>query len=540
MKFTKIIFVIVICIVGIVVYFYKLDSIPNGFYIDEALPGLSANSILHTGADEWGKAWPLVFRFYGSYNPPLFIYSVVLSIKLFGLSVFAVRFVSALCGFLTAVPMYLLVKDAKVFKTKHIAFIASFFFLLTPWLVLHSRVGYEVSMGLLLLSIGIYFLWRGRESAKYLVIAMLFLSLSTYAAYAERFIVPMLLTGFATVFRKSIFKKENRPFILQAFFVGLITQIPNLYLLTTPAFFPKSNLLATNFVFSQAAKSEGFLPASIAFVLSYAREVLSHFVVYFSPRSLFSLPDPDLQRSIPELSVFYSWMVVPYIVGFYLLYKNRKHNFAKYLSILLLVTPIPASITSDPFSTHRALPALVPLFLVIVWGIDEIISRIKGRIAFSVGLFVTGFSLFFLWRSYFVLLPHERAQYWGYGIDQIAQYAVTHPHEKIIIDQGRLKPIYAQLAFFMQYSPEEFQKSVPQDIKERYYNAVDFDSHFKFANVETRNINWESDPKGQFVLIGDSLSISTQQAKDHNLTQVLEIKDPMGEILFVGFKRNEK
>ena len=99
MRFTKIItiiFIFAILLVGIYVYFYKLGEIPKGFYIDEALPGYNAYSILKTGKDEYGKYLPLVFRFYGSYNPPLYTYFTVLSVKVFGLNIFSVRFVSAM------------------------------------------------------------------------------------------------------------------------------------------------------------------------------------------------------------------------------------------------------------------------------------------------------------------------------------------------------------------------------------------------------------------------------------------------------------
>src|SRR3990167_10691408 len=94
---------ILVFILGIFVYFYKLDKIPSGFYIDEALPGYNAYSILKTGKDEYGKFLPLLFRFYGSYNPPLYTYLTVFPIAAFGLSVFSVRFVSALAGLLSAI-----------------------------------------------------------------------------------------------------------------------------------------------------------------------------------------------------------------------------------------------------------------------------------------------------------------------------------------------------------------------------------------------------------------------------------------------------
>ena len=66
------------------IYFYKLNSIPNGFYVDEATVAYNAYSILLTGKDIFAQPYPLLFRLLGSYTPPLFIYISALAIKFFG------------------------------------------------------------------------------------------------------------------------------------------------------------------------------------------------------------------------------------------------------------------------------------------------------------------------------------------------------------------------------------------------------------------------------------------------------------------------
>src|SRR3989338_3778110 len=95
------IFLIILIVVGVVFFFYKLKTIPPGAYVDETLHGYSAYSILQTGKDEYGKAYPMVFRLYGSYNEPLYIYLTTLPIKFWDLNVFSVRFMAALSGFAT-------------------------------------------------------------------------------------------------------------------------------------------------------------------------------------------------------------------------------------------------------------------------------------------------------------------------------------------------------------------------------------------------------------------------------------------------------
>lgn len=530
---------VMIFILGIFIYFYKLDKIPSGFYIDEALPGYNAYSILKTGKDEYGKNLPVSFRFYGSYNPPLYTYLIVPSLVLFGLNIFAVRFPSALFGLSSAVVFYLMLKKSELIRNKLSLHVGFLLFLISPWNILYSRVGYEVSLGLLLFSIGVLALWLGLKKRGWFTIGLLVLSLSTYAAYAERFLAPIVIFAYLLIYRNIIFGKSRRDHTVSILILTLLTQIPNLYLMTTPAFFPKGEESFVSLVITQTGNFNKMVPFWIAFLINFVKEFLAHYLAYFSPRSLFFLPDPDLQRSIPELSVFYFWVVIPYLFGVYWLYKNRSKNYAKYLAAILFLAPIPASLTKDPFSTHRALPLLFPLMLVIAFGLDDLIDKLSFKMRICIITPLILISLLFLWRSYFVLLASERAVYWGYGIEKLATEINKNPEEHFVIDQSRIKPPYIQLAFFLKYPPQEFQKLKP-DVLENYYSDLQFDNYYRFANIETRGINWETDIYKEQILVGDELTISEKQKNDHKLEKLFEIRDPVNTIVLVGFKTNPR
>ena len=525
---TDIIAIGLIFIVGAIVFFYKLDKIPPGFYIDEALPGYNAYSLLLTGKDEFGKSFPMFLRFYGSYNPPLFTYLVIPWVAVLGLNIFAVRAPAALAGLLSGLVVYSLLRNSHFLKRKLSAFLGAFFFMLTPWIVFHSRVGYEVSLAFLLFALGCLFLWLGLTKPSRLIWATIFLSLSTYAAYAERFLVPMVIVGFVLVFRKVLFDKKFRSSLTTSFFIFLITQIPHMLLLTTPAFFPKANLWGF--------ENSGSFWDKFGII----REFFSRYFVYFSPRSLFFLPDPDPQRSIPDLSVFYPWMLIPYLLGIYAFWKRRKEDFSKFIIMLLVLTPIPAAFTRDPFATHRALPVVLPLIVVITAGIDSLVKRLGSRNWFPLFVITFGWSLLLLWRSYFVILPIERARYWGYGVRELAEQIIQRPDESFMIDESRTKPTYINLAFFLKYPPDKFQKETDKGVKENYYTSVDFDSHYRFANIETKAVTWGEDIYKAQILVGDELVISAQQAKEHLLEEVFEIKDPLGQVVFRGYRTNQR
>ena len=99
---------ILIILLAAVLRFYKLGQVPSGFVNDEAAFGYNAYSLLKTGKDEFGKAWPIIFRSFGEGKLPVYVYLTVPSVAIFGLNEFAVRLPSALFGVLTVFMLYLL------------------------------------------------------------------------------------------------------------------------------------------------------------------------------------------------------------------------------------------------------------------------------------------------------------------------------------------------------------------------------------------------------------------------------------------------
>ncbi|MDP2860304.1 MAG: 4-amino-4-deoxy-L-arabinose transferase, partial [bacterium] len=107
----ELLIIIIVLAFGFFLYTFKLGEIPSGLYVDEASTGYNSYSILQTGKDEYGKSMPVAFRFLGSYTPPLYTYLSVPIIAVAGLNVTSVRFLSALCGVLNILIIFLLVKS---------------------------------------------------------------------------------------------------------------------------------------------------------------------------------------------------------------------------------------------------------------------------------------------------------------------------------------------------------------------------------------------------------------------------------------------
>src|SRR3990172_4334697 len=99
-----------ILLLALVLRFWRLDSYP-ALNADEAAIGYNAYSLIQTGLDEHGNAWPIHFQSFNDYKPGLYFYLVLPFVFLMGLSEWAVRIPGAFLGVATVYLIYLLVKE---------------------------------------------------------------------------------------------------------------------------------------------------------------------------------------------------------------------------------------------------------------------------------------------------------------------------------------------------------------------------------------------------------------------------------------------
>ena len=102
----RFILLLLIVLVALLLRLWALDRVPPPLWQDEVSHGYNAHSLLHTGRDEYGVAWPLSIRGYETYHVPLYIYMTVPSVAIFGLTPVGVRLPSALAGAFSVAVMY--------------------------------------------------------------------------------------------------------------------------------------------------------------------------------------------------------------------------------------------------------------------------------------------------------------------------------------------------------------------------------------------------------------------------------------------------
>src|SRR3989344_6875030 len=141
-----------IIILAVFVRFYQLGQVPIELTRDEASLGFTAFSLLETGREEHGTFWPIQIESFGDWKLPLYVYTLIPFIHLFGLTMWSVRLPSALAGVAIVIGSYFLVSFFAQEKKYRSWFQLGVPLLLavSPWAVHFAHEAYEAHLSLAL------------------------------------------------------------------------------------------------------------------------------------------------------------------------------------------------------------------------------------------------------------------------------------------------------------------------------------------------------------------------------------------------------
>lgn len=513
------IFIFVLIFAGSL-YFLKLRDIPSGIYIDEAIAAYDSYSLINTGADHFGKKFPISFRFFGAYTPGLFEYLNTIPIKIFGLNNFSIRFISVISTLIQLPFLYLINKFfIQKSKFRYSNLLSIFLISITPWVVFNSRLGYEVTLAQTFFTIAIYYLLSSVNKPKVLFISSIFFSLSAYTSHTQKILTPLVI-----IFSYFIFKIWRYPkkIVIFSFLILLITQIPNLYLATTKSFWVKTSSINRNYS-------------------SFIDDVNYQFFQTISPKTWFNhSPDINLQHQIPESSLFYPWMFIPVLLGVLRVFlKKNISTELKFIVGFTFISLIPGILSGRFMSTQRLIPLLIPFSVFLFLGIDSIVNYIKRRVViFSLFFCLIIYSLILLWRSYFILLPNLYASAWNYGANQVADFIQLNPDKHFVIDNTRNFGQYILFLYHLKYSPQKFHQEIGNKWSENYYQNTEYISNISFSNIEIRPVSDNDFRSANNIIIGDDLTIDSTSLNNKCLKIIKEIKYPNQKIAYILYQPN--
>lgn len=503
-----IIILVAIVALGIFLRFYKLDQIPNGLQQDETSIGYNAYSILMTGRDEHGQAFPLYFKAFGEYKLPGYIYASIVPIWIFGLSAWSVRFTSALAGSLTVILMYFLTRRLVEPKdSSKIGLMATFFIAINPWHLHFSRGAFEVTLALFFLMFGIFFFLHAIQMKRMwlIPISLIVFIASIYTYNITRVVSPLILIALMMIFRKEL-KGITARLLLISVITALVALIP--FIISLPS---RGGFDATKgtLIFSSAAVQAPLLefrsyfislPSILnkfllnQFALTMWRYV-SNIISYFSAEFLFLTGSTHGNHGIGTTGQFYIFEFPLMILG--IIYMIRRLRTQQIILCWLIISIAVAAFTREAPHATRGFFLIPPMILLSAYGLlygKELLLTLKPPLVkYSLGLLfiiMIMFNISYYFLSYYIRFPIAYAPAWRSEDAQLSKYLVSLDpmHETIIFD-SESNFIYTSLLFYTQFPPDNFQNTVirqPDD-------SEGFSSVVSFGKYEFRPIDWTSD-----------------------------------------------
>lgn len=479
---------------------YNVWDNPPALSWDEVSIGYNAYSILKTGRDEHGRFLPVdTFIAYGDYKPPLPIYITVPFVAIFGLNELAVRLPSVLFGTLTVLLTYFLVKE--LFRDNEIsplvighwsfdiASIAAAILALSPWHINLSRAGYEATIALFFIVLGVLLCLAARDKEKLFWVCWLPFVAAVYTFNSARFFVPFLFLGLVIFIGKRVLlHKKNFLGGIILSVVLLLPIFPHLFSKQAMLRFREVNIFsdisAVVTANNRIAREENSLLSRVLNNrrVGYAYSMLGHYMDHFDPKFLFISGDGNPKFSTQDVGELYLIEAPLLAIGMIMLFLHAPKT-ALFLLFWLLASVIPAATARETPHALRILNSLPTWQLFIAYGL-WICIRKNRRILVVIVSAIYIFQVTYYIYNYHTHYRRAYASEWQYGYGQAMRYAkgVYDAYDHIVITDRIGRP-YMYTLFYTQYDPGLYLGE-----KNSYFDAAGFyhvDGFDKYVFIKT-------------------------------------------------------
>lgn len=529
---------------------WKLDSTIPSLFGDELDVGYHAYSILKTGQDYSGNPWPLNFQSLAEWRTPLYLYSSVPTVALFGISSLGVRLPAAVFGILSVFALYLLVKQ--LFKQEKLALLSAMVFAFSPWAIQYSRAGFEVTQLIFFLLLGLYFFFKSlEEKGKWLWLSVASLCLTPWIYSTAKLFTPFLILGLFLLYSKSILKIK-RSYLIIAIIAGAIIGGPVAYstlfgggterfnyisVFSDPTIEAEVGAARQNDARIRGESGSGLRPSLGDKLLHnkftfWGKNILNNYYQAFSTDFLFNEGDPNLRHSIAGIGQFYKLEFPPLIIGlvtFFAFYKDKKIKLL--LVFWLLAGVIPASITRDGgHHATRLILILPPLIFLLAYGLytaPQLVNKIYRLPLITIYCLLFLISFIFYQHNFWVHNPWGSERWWHSGYREAIQSMkqIDSGYEKVFISTSG-EPPWIFFAAWYQYPPDKWHEGYPmKKTKVEGLGEVSYIDKYYFGSVSGGLYDWGKE------LNNKTLYIAT--AKDVNVNLIMEPERTPGDLRLI-------
>lgn len=466
----KIILILIVSL-AFILRFYKLGQVPPSLNWDETAHGYNAYSILKTGRDEYGYRFPLSFRSFDDYKPPLYTYLTAPSVAIFGLTDFAVRFPSALIGTLAVVFTYFMVLE--LFKRKSIALLSSLFLAISPWHLQFSRVAFETNSATFFSVFGTWAFLKGIQSKDrkiifWMTVASLAFGLNLFMYHNSRVFIPIYTLALLILFRNYLLINKKFliiPAAVAIFFISLLIPIitsisGQLRFKGTTIFSDQSPLYRSSELVNQD-KNQG--QEIIGRILhnrrfAYVPILIENYFSHLRPTYLFFTADMERHHA-PQNGLLYLWDIPFLITGVYFLISK---NFPQKSKIIVfwwfIIAPIASSVTwGVPHSLRSAI--YLPTYQIFsAIGIYYLYLITKRKVLLStIATLTLAVNFLFYLHQYYSHMSQEFSRSWLYGRKEAAVFSdsLKNRFDRVIVST-KLEQPHEFWLYYLKYDPVKY------------------------------------------------------------------------------------
>lgn len=322
---------------------YKLTEVPSGINLDEVQYGYNGILLANTWHDQNGRFLPpfILDPKHEAWYPPYMQYLIVISFKIFGPSIWALRLPTAILSTLSAFLIFYLAKLIWNQKTARLSLLA---FVITPEVLIETHSALEHIIVIPFTTLWLIFLWKYQQdrNKKYLIMAALTLGFGfySYAGIRPEVVIWTLLTiGYVAYLNWSKVKQK----IIQPLLYFLISLLP--FLVVIP-------FLEKHF--------SGAIFYHQTFQIPSIYNFLYYFLASFDPSFLFLSGDKLLVQSTGHHGMFLLASLPILAVGIYQALQKRQAYF-NLLIITFFLSPLLLGFVGSAFFAHR-LMYMIPLY----------------------------------------------------------------------------------------------------------------------------------------------------------------------------------
>jgi len=537
MKLSQLILLALIVCLAALLRLYKLSDIPPGVNRDEASIGYTAYSLLQTGRDEYGRDVPVSFESFGDWKLPLYIYTTIPFVKIFGLTELAVRLPSALAGISGVLAVYMLA--FLLFRSLSLALISAAVLAISPWHIHLSRVESEANIAVALIVVGsIQFVSAiQNKSFKKLLLASILFAATYYTYHGNHIFTTLFVIGLGVIYKKEIVN-------ISRWWVAVGTGLIFIALILSVTLRADSTKISGISIFGDPtvvhynielprllhASTDSFIARLIHNRVTYgAVAMYQNYLKSYGPQFLFIKGGDNSAHNIDGYGNLHLVEAPLLLIGLYWLVTRRKNNSSKLILWWIAIGAVAAAITKDAPHTNRMFAVVPALAIATAGAIVTVILHIQKRWKIIVTfLIVAGYAVCMVLylERYFVHFPKSEAANWGYAYKLLTPilYSSENKTKNIIMTHPEKSP-YMYILFYSGFSPALYQKEA-----KRYPISRDgFTDIYGFGRFSFRPIDWSADVIAHnALLVADPAEIPDSLKK----TNYQEILLPSGTPIF--------